>query len=69
MLWMPAVSDINTPIIATCVCLRRLQQWQIVLVNAPLGRTGCGLGTCCTDTPEDDALMSAEEVEDDAEES
>lgn len=40
-----------------------------VSLKVPLGRTGRGLGTCCTDTPEDDALISVEEDEDDDEES
>lgn len=39
-----------------------------VRLKVPLGRTGCGLGTCFTDTREDHALLSVEEDEDDDDE-
>lgn len=56
--------DINTPITAACVCMRRPPAAaDTVRLKVPLGRAGCGLGTGCTDTPEDD-----EDDDDDAEE-
>lgn len=39
-----------------------------VCMKVPLGRTGCGFGTSCTDTPADDVLMPVEEDEDDDDE-